>query len=194
MLPVEMAFTTGLHHRRDPCPAGPGLPTRNDRVGLIKVIADQAEVQVPALRPPIGSPDPGRLMKPAQACRTCMAASDGSCRAPSAMEARSHGARARRANEEQLPPVGDRCGQGSCTLSPAPIRRAWSAHRRQTREEPPYACPVQAAICRWMPHRTGRSACSWRRPGFAVPRSPGSAAARAVRTPEPPSGVTVDLV
>jgi hypothetical protein len=60
MRSVGMAFTTGLLYRRDPCPAGRGLRTRNGRAGLIKVVADQAEVQVPALRPAVGAPDPGR--------------------------------------------------------------------------------------------------------------------------------------
>jgi hypothetical protein len=56
--PRWMAFTTGLLYRRDPWPAGRGLPTRNDRAGFIKVVADQ--VQVPVLRPPVGALDSGR--------------------------------------------------------------------------------------------------------------------------------------
>ena len=60
MHPVGMALIVGLPCRRGPCPAGRGLATRNGRAGLIKVIADQAEVQVPALRPAVGAFDPGR--------------------------------------------------------------------------------------------------------------------------------------
>ena len=58
--PVGMAFMMSLLCRRGPCPAGRGLATRNDRAGLSKVVADQAEVQVPALGPAVGAFDPGR--------------------------------------------------------------------------------------------------------------------------------------
>ena len=60
MHPVSLAVSARLGSRGEPDAQAWELMLKYRDGGVVQVVADQAQVQVPALRAAVGSPNPGR--------------------------------------------------------------------------------------------------------------------------------------